>query len=49
MCRGYAAEVKHGFCATRVTEARAAALRVKADIGQADKDARKHKPSAKGT
>ncbi|WP_237479610.1 hypothetical protein [Lichenibacterium dinghuense] len=47
MCRGYAAEVKHGFCATRVTEARAAALRVKADIGQAEKDARKHKGGAK--
>ncbi len=48
MCRGYAAEVKHGFCATRVTEARAAALRVKADIGQAEKDARKHKRGSKG-
>ena len=47
MCRGYAAEVKHGFCATRVTEARAAALRTKADIGQAEKDARKRKHGAK--
>ncbi|RYC29481.1 hypothetical protein D3273_23645 [Lichenibacterium minor] len=47
MCRGYAGEVKHGFCATRVTEARAAALRVKADIGQAEKDARKKKRGAK--
>lgn len=46
MCRSYAAEVKHGFCATRVTEARAAALRVKADIGQAEKDARKKKHPA---
>ncbi len=48
MCRGYAAEVKHGFCATRVTEARAAALRVKADIGQTEKDARKRKHGTKG-
>ena len=47
MCRGYAAEVKHGFCATRLTEARAAALRAKADIGQAEKDARKRKHGAK--
>jgi hypothetical protein len=46
MCRGYVAEVKHGFCATRVTEARAAALRVKADVGQAEKDARKKKRPA---
>ncbi len=48
MCSGYAAEVKHGFCATRVTEARAAALRTKADIGQAEKDARKRKHGTKG-
>ena len=47
ICRGYAAEVKHGFCATRVTEARAAALRAKADIGQAEKDARKRKHGTK--
>ncbi len=47
LCRGYAAEVKHGFCATRVTEARAAALRVKANVGQAEKDAHKKRGGAK--
>ena len=41
MCRGYAGEVKHGFCSTRVTEARAAALRTKAELGQVEKDRHK--------
>ncbi len=49
ICRSYAGEVKHGFCSTRVTEARAAALRTKADLGQVEKDKRKHRrPGARG-
>ena len=47
ICRGYAGEIRHGFCSTRVTEARAAALRVKADIGQAEKDERKRRKKAR--
>ena len=41
VCRAYAGETRHGFCATRLTEARAATLRAKADIGQIEKDKRK--------
>jgi hypothetical protein len=41
ICRSYAGEVKHGFCSTRVTEARAAALRTKADLAAIEKDKRK--------
>ena len=37
LCRAYAGELRHGFCAARVTQARAAALRTKADLGQAEK------------
>ena len=48
MCRGYAAEVKHGFCATRLTEARAAALRTKADFAEAEKAKRKARRKAGG-
>ena len=44
VCRAYAGETKHGFCATRLTEARAEALKAQADIGQAEKDKRKKKP-----
>ncbi len=47
ICRGYAGEIKHGFCSTRVTEARAAALRVKADVGQAEKEERRRRKKAK--
>jgi hypothetical protein len=31
LCRDYAAEARHGFCAARVTEARAALLRKRLD------------------
>lgn len=44
-CRGYAGELKHGFCSTRVTEARAASLHAKADLAQAEKDKRKNRRS----
>ncbi len=43
MCRDYAGEVKHGFCSTRLTQARAAALQTKADIAQIEKAKRKAK------
>ena len=48
MCRGYAGEVKHGFCSTRLTEARAAALRTKADLAQIEKDKRKARLKRRG-
>ncbi|RYB03219.1 hypothetical protein D3272_17500 [Lichenibacterium ramalinae] len=48
MCRGYVAEVKHGFCSTRLTDARAAALRTKADIAQAEKEKRKARQRKRG-
>ena len=31
LCRDYAAEARHGFCAARMTEARAALLRKRAE------------------
>ncbi len=46
VCRAYAEETKHGFCSTRLTEARAASLRAKADIEQVEKDKRKKKRHA---
>ncbi len=46
VCRAYAGETKHGFCSTRLTEARAASLRAKADIEQVEKDKRKKKRHA---
>ena len=41
VCRAYAGETKHGFCATRLTEARAESLKAQADAGQIEKDKRK--------
>lgn len=41
ICRDYAGEGRHGFCAARVTEARAAALRAKYDVEAAHKPPRK--------
>ncbi len=40
-CRDYAGEDKHGFCASRLTAARAATLRAKADAGAVEKQSRK--------
>ena len=48
MCRGYAGEVKHGFCSTRLTEARAATLRTKADLAQIEKEKRKARGRKRG-
>ena len=47
ICRGYAGEVKHGFCSTRLTEARAAALRTRADLAQVERDKRRAKRKAR--
>ena len=47
ICRGYAGEVKHGFCSTRLTEARAAALRTRADLAQIERDKRRAKRKAR--
>ncbi len=46
VCQSYAGETKHGFCSTRLTEARAAAVRAKADAEQILKDQRKKKHRA---
>ncbi len=40
-CRDYAGEGRHGFCATKLTEARAAALRAKFEVESARKQLRK--------
>ena len=47
VCQSYVGETKHGFCSTRLTEARAAAVRAKADVEQALKEQRKKKRHAK--
>ena len=47
VCQSYAGETKHGFCSTRLTEARAASVRAKADVEQVLKDQRKKKRHAK--
>ncbi len=47
VCHNYAGETKHGFCSTRLTEARAASVRAKADVEQALKEQRKKKRHAK--
>ena len=45
-CRGYAAEGQHGFCAMKLTEARAADLRAKLETALIAKAARKAKHRA---
>ncbi len=47
ICRDYVGESRHGFCSTRVTEARAATLSSKFDIEAAHKAARKKKRAAR--
>ena len=47
VCRSYAGEVRHGFCSTRLTEARAAALRTRADLAQIERDKRRAKHKAR--
>lgn len=47
ICRGYAGEIKHGFCATRVTQARAAALGARTELGQTEKDRRRRRAPRK--
>ena len=47
VCQSYAGETKHGFCSTRLTEARAASVRAKADVEQVLKEQRKKRRHAK--